>query len=103
MRQLKQRTAETRAVVATLKRAFPQAKVDAYRYSIGSIRVRVIDAQFSGKSGFKRVDMVSDALETLPEATKSDIIVVVPVTPAEHRTKYWSHDYDFDHPLPPGL
>ena len=97
---LKQRDAETRSVVAVLKKAFPRATVDAYRYATWSIRVRVIDPAFGKIKPFDRIDKVSDALDALPSSTQQQIIRVVPVTPAEHRKKVWSHDYEFDHPLP---
>jgi len=97
---LKQRNTETRAVVSLLKKAFPHAKVDAYRYSPVSIRLRVIDSRFRKMKGFDRIDVVSDVLESLPKVTRSHIMDIVPITPDEHRDKVWSLDYDFDHPLP---
>jgi hypothetical protein len=99
---LKARNAETRAVVAVLKKAFPGATVDAYCYAGWSIRLRVIDPAFGRIKPFDRIDKVSDALEALPSATQQKIVRVVPITPAEHRSKVWSHDYEFDHPLPFG-
>jgi hypothetical protein len=99
----KLRTPETRAVVAALKKAFPRAaSVDAYRHGSRSIRVRVIDPTFRRIDPFDRIDLVSDALETLPISTQQQIVRVVPITPAEHRNGVWSHDYEFDHPLPVG-
>jgi hypothetical protein len=99
---LKARDAETRTVVAVLKKAFPRATVSAYRYAGWSIRVRVIDPGFRRLRPFDRIDKVSDALEGLPSDIQQKIMRVVPITPAEHRNKVWSHDYDFEHPLPFG-
>jgi hypothetical protein len=98
---LKQRNAETRAVVSVIKQTFPRAEAEAYRYAVGSIRLRVIDTSFRGKRPFERIRMVSEALKPLPEKTQSEIIYIVPITPVEHRDKVYGDDYDFDHPLPP--
>ncbi len=48
--------------------------VDAYRYNPASIRVRVIDKRFEGKSMEKRDAMVEPHLKKLPERTPADII-----------------------------
>ena len=60
------RTSETRRVEEILREEFPNT--DAYRYNSASIRVRVIDHRFEGKSTEERDAMVEPILEKLPEA-----------------------------------
>lgn len=58
------RTDETRKVEETLKQGgFDQ--VDAYRYNSASIRVRVIDQKFEGKSLNERDEMIEPFLDRL--------------------------------------
>jgi stress-induced morphogen len=79
--QWKQQTGETRKVEEVLRQAFQQA--DAYRYNSASIRVRVVDPRFEGKSPEDRDAMVEKFLETLPENTQADIINLLTLTPKE--------------------
>jgi hypothetical protein len=75
------RTDETRMVEAVLRKAFPNT--DAYRYNSASIRVRIIDPRFEGKSTAKRDAMVEPILEQLPEATQADIMNLITLYPDE--------------------
>ena len=76
------RTAETRQVEVLLKHAgFEQ--VDAYRYNSASIRVRVIDSRFEGRSAEERDAMVEPHLERLPERTQADIMNLFTFAPSE--------------------
>lgn len=75
------RTDETRRVEQVLRREFPQ--VDAYRYNSASIRVRVIDPRFAGKSIEERDAMVAPWLDQLPEETQGDIMLLLTLTPDE--------------------
>ena len=76
------RTDETRHVEEILRRAgFEQ--VDAYRYNPASIRVRVIDPRFQGKSSEERDAMVEPHLQRLPERTQADIMSLFTFAPSE--------------------
>lgn len=76
------RTEETRAVEkALLDAGFDQA--DAYRYNSATIRVRVIDKKFEGKSSEKRDAMVEKVLKNLPAQTQQDIVTLLTFAPAE--------------------
>jgi hypothetical protein len=75
------RTAETRQVESVLRAVFPKA--DAYRYNPASIRVRVIDPRFEGKSSAKRYAMIEPLLERLPERIQADIINLLTLSPVE--------------------
>lgn len=74
-------TKETRDVERVLREVFPQT--DAYRYNSASIRVRVIDSRFEGKSTEKRDAMVEPLLKQLPKSTQADIINLLTLTPEE--------------------
>ena len=80
-------TPDTERIVELLKAAFPNHPANyppaAYRYNSASIRVRVVDEAFRGKSRPKRDEMVSHLLEELPEETYSDIMILLLLTPEE--------------------
>jgi stress-induced morphogen len=75
------RTRETREVERVLQREFP--KSDAYRYNSASIRVRVVDPRFKGKSTAKRDAMVERLIRELPEETQAEIMTLLTLTPEE--------------------
>jgi len=79
----KKRTAETRAVEKLLSEEGGFQKVDAYRYNVASIRVRVIDPRFEGKSVDQRDRMVDKYLRKLPGDTQRDIMNLLTFTPEE--------------------
>jgi stress-induced morphogen len=76
------RTDETREVEDVLRQAGFE-KVDAYRYNSASIRVRVIDSRFAGKSAADRDEMVEPHLDGLPERTRADIVTLFTFAPSE--------------------
>jgi stress-induced morphogen len=71
----KKKTKESREVEKVLRTVFPQT--DAYRYNSASIRVRVIDPRFEGKSNEERDALVEPLLEQLPEAIQAEIMNLV--------------------------
>jgi stress-induced morphogen len=75
------RTKETRMIENALRKEFPTT--DAYRYNSASIRVRVIDPRFEGKSISQRDAMVEPFLAELPEQTQADIMNLITLTPGE--------------------
>lgn len=75
------RTAETRRVEDVLRKVFPNT--GAYRFNSASIRVRVIDPQFDGKTTEERDSMVDPLLKQLPEDTQADIINLLTLSPSE--------------------
>ncbi len=97
-------TDETRHVAETLRKAgFDQ--VDVYRYNMASIRVRVIDRRFEGRSTEDRDAMVELILETLPERTQADIISLFTFAPSELQQTPPIHkdlrmNAEFDDPSP---
>ncbi|AGA27333.1 hypothetical protein Sinac_3052 [Singulisphaera acidiphila DSM 18658] len=61
------RTDETRKIEALFHTNFP--KTDAYRFNSASIRVRVIDERFEGKSIAEREALVLPLLKKVPKKT----------------------------------
>lgn len=100
-------TDETRVVEEVFRRAgFEQA--DAYRYNSASIRVRVIDSRFEGRSVEERDAMVELHLRTLPERTQADIINLFTFAPSElegteKTLRAALLNLEFEDPSPSGL
>jgi hypothetical protein len=83
------KTDETRAIERALREHFPNT--EAYRYNSASIRIRIIDDVFEGKSDSEREKMVDPILDELPEDTQSDIMLLLTLTESE--TKDFGKDY----------
>lgn len=79
----------TRRVFAAVKAAFPDVppEVEKTVYRRGSlIRVRVVSKKFDKVASLvKRADMISAALDALPERDQVDVAVAVGFTPREAR------------------
>src|ERR1700733_5603120 len=76
------RTAETRAVEDELRKA-GFARVDAYRYNVATIRIRVIDPRFEGLASEERDAMVEPHLDRLREQTQADITTLYTFAPSD--------------------
>ncbi|HTQ39642.1 MAG TPA: hypothetical protein VMJ32_11475 [Pirellulales bacterium] len=97
------RTEQTRDVENLFRKTFPQT--DAYRYNSASIRVRVIDDRFEGKSDDEREAMVQPILDQFPPRTREDIINLLTLSPSEvtrFNRKTLLND-EFDDPSPSRL
>jgi stress-induced morphogen len=96
---------QVRDIRAILRRDYgaqhPGAKIDVYRYNSASIRIRIIDSAFAGKTIPEREEMVWPILEGLPERTQSEITVLLVVTPGE--SKHSMMSMEFDDPTPSEL
>jgi stress-induced morphogen len=95
------RTGESRKVEEVLGEQFQQ--VDAYRYNSASIRVRVVDPKFEGKSIEDRESLVEPLLNRLPENIQADIINLLTLAPSEIRDQLNRHslvNLEFDDPSP---
>jgi stress-induced morphogen len=88
---LKKKTKETMRIESTLKSKFPKA--EAYRY-YSSIRVRIIDAQFDGKSLLEREALVRPLVRTLPESAQADILMLLLLTPSERAESLLSVEFE---------
>lgn len=98
------RTDETRAVEELLKKAGFE-RVDAYRYNLASIRVRVIDPRFEGLSVDQRDSMVEPYLDQLPDRTQADIMTLLTFAPSAltqtpKMSRAFMRNAEFDDPSP---
>lgn len=57
-------------------------EVDCYRYNTVSIRARVRDEQFRGKSQSEREAIIEPILEELPEDVREQLILLLLLPPA---------------------
>ena len=62
---------KVRKVLEALRQCYgashPKARIEAYRYNPCSIRVRIIDPDFTGKGLSEREEAIWPILESLPE------------------------------------
>jgi hypothetical protein len=94
------RTDESRMVEELVRKQFPNA--DAYRFNSASLRLRVIDERFRGKSIEERDAMIEPLLDQLPAATQSDIINLLTLTPEEAvgTSRHSLANVEFEDPSP---
>lgn len=94
-----------RHIEETLKRdygsAHPKARIEVKRYNSVSVRVRIIDADFSGLSRAERDTLIWEILESLPEETRSEVSLLLLFTPQEAKTSLMN--LEFDDPIPSSL
>jgi hypothetical protein len=79
-------TDQVLAALHPYKTQHPGAEIQAYRRNSASIRVRVIDPDFSGISRAERHEIIWRYLEKLPEAIQSQVSLLVLLTPSETTT-----------------
>jgi stress-induced morphogen len=92
-----------RQILETLQReyqpAHPKARIDTYRYSRASIRIRVIDGEFAGKNLTARDDAIWEILtKNLPEDVLSEINLLLLLAPQE--TAKSLMNLEFENPTP---
>ncbi len=78
-----------------------QVEIEIYRRNSVSVRIRVLNPEFAGKSPAEREDEIWAALERLPEDVVADISLLLLLTPEEATSSLASAD--FDTPLPSKL
>jgi stress-induced morphogen len=81
--------------------AHPRAEIEAYRQNSVSVRVRVINPEFEGKSRVEREDELWAVLDGLPEDATAEISLLLLLTPDEARKSFASQE--FDNPIPSKL
>lgn len=92
-------TPETDVVEAHLRRDWPN--VEAYRYNPASIRIRIIDERFRGKSKAERFNAVIPSIRQLPKDTEADVTMLVLLAPGEEAESL--SNFEFEHPTPTAL
>jgi hypothetical protein len=89
-------------LIVTALRAYeaehPRAKVDVYRQNEVSVRVRVIDPDFKGKTLGERERQIWRIINQLPSEVASEVTMLVLMTPGEARKS--QANYEFEHPTP---
>ena len=96
--------ASVRSVMTVLRpyqQSHARAKIDVYRHSKFSLRIRVIDPDFSGLSLAERDDPLWKLLGELPDDVKYDISTLLLLTPEECASSL--ANFDFENPLPSKL
>jgi stress-induced morphogen len=90
---VKKKNDRTDLIEEKLGSRFPSAEV--YQYNPVSIRVRIIDERFQGKSNVEREKLLSDLLQQLPEEVEADITLLLLLTreEAEHSMMNVAFDY----------
>jgi len=79
----------------------PKAKIDLYRQNPVSVRVRIVDPHFAGKSKSERSQEAWKYLDNVPDEAHSDISTLILLTPDE-LTKSFAN-MDFEDPIPSNL
>lgn len=87
-------------VLTEYRRAHPKAKIDAYRHSPGSLRIRIIDPDFQGVDWGDREHEVWPLLEKLPEDVQADITFLLLLTPVEKKTSWAFANMEYEDPIP---
>jgi hypothetical protein len=97
------RTEETGKLEKILSRDFQS--VEAYRFNSASIRFRIVDSRFEGKSIEEREDWVMPLLLKLPKRMREDILMLLMRAPSELETRGPDAimNHEFDYPLPSTL
>ena len=90
--------ASTRRVEQALSEHYlpnhPQARIGAYRYNSASIRVRIIDPDFEGKSIVTREAEVLPIVRDLPDRLQDQITMLLLITPEESERSLLSAEFD---------
>ncbi len=79
----------------------PHAEIEVYRQNSVSIRLRIVNPEFSGVNRAERHDIIWRVLEGLPEEVQSQLSLLLPLTPEETSTSV--ANFEFDNPIPSSL
>ena len=79
----------------------PRAEIEAYRQNSVSVRIRILNPEFVGRSRTLREEEVWAVLNKLPEETLAEISLLLLLTPDEAKNSFAS--FEFDDPIPSKL
>lgn len=79
-------------------RQHPDARIEVYRYSSVSIRMRIIDPDLEGTSRSDRHEIIWRFLENLPEMVQSQVSLLLAFTPDETSSSF--ANMEFENPVP---
>ncbi|MBI1901837.1 MAG: hypothetical protein HYS13_12095 [Planctomycetia bacterium] len=83
------------------KKARSRSEIDVHRHNSVSIRIRIIDADFQGLDLVERDNEIWKILDRLPDDVRSEVSLVLLLTPHEAKTSY--ANVEFEHPVPSNL
>src|SRR5208282_2871665 len=92
---------EIRTVLVSCQRDHPSARIDLYRQNSASVRVRIVDSDFSGMSKKERHNLVWKYLDPISEDAQADISMLVLLAPTEVDKSM--SNLEFEDPVPSGL
>jgi stress-induced morphogen len=81
--------------------AHPDAEIEAYRQNSVSVRIRILNPEFAGKSRAQREEEVWAVLNELPEEAVAEISLLLLLTPEEAARSFANSE--FDDPIPSKL
>jgi stress-induced morphogen len=84
--------------LAAFEAQHPRARVELYRQSPASVRIRIINPEFAGLDWPERHDLVWSHFASLPDDVICDITMLVLLTPRE--TKRSPANLGSEHPAP---
>ena len=74
-----------------------EAEIILYRQNNVSVRIRIIDPDYTGKSRVEREEEVWVLFDALPEEVVADVSMLLLLTPEEKDESLAS--FEFDHPI----
>jgi len=98
----KEQTKATRLIYDRFRERFPNLSDDinkvVYEYLPRSVRLRIIDEAFAGKSYAERELIVEEVLDALPEDVASSVSLMLLLTPREAKRPGVGMELEFDDP-----
>jgi hypothetical protein len=91
-----QKTSDVDQIVEVLGREFSGASV--YRYNPASLRVRVLDERFRGRTIPEREQLVRPLLSRLPREIQAEITILLLIAPDEASSSLMN--LEFENPSP---
>jgi stress-induced morphogen len=85
---------EQEVIRTALAKVFPADSIKVYRYNSASLRVRIIDRRFEGKSIVEREAVVLPIIESLPDAIQQQITVLLLLGPGETRQSLMNVEFE---------
>lgn len=84
------------AAMSEFEKSHESAECIVYRYNPASIRVKIVDAVFHGRSRSERHDYAMQFLRNLPEDTLAQISILLCLEPNENSLM----NLEFEEPVP---
>ena len=82
-------------------KAHSKARIEVYRQNSVSVRVRILNPEFAGRSRTQREEEVWAVLNKLPEDVVAEISLLLLLSPEEAKNSF--ANVEFDDPIPSKL